>query len=198
IERGNSFKNLSRADYRIWLGNEGYLCGRYVNDKLFVSDIVSPQKKETSLLKSAVEWCMAKQAEITICGEDAELLKRLLPCAYVWEIKPEGLFRINNFRKLLECFKPVLERKASELKMPNFSISLGLRFNDKVDIATVIYKSGKFHFSDKKLKEPYLEIDERDGVKLLLGGPFPEKKEKIGIFSALLPLPIHIPELDMV
>lgn len=197
VDRGRKLKGiLCRAGNRIWIGDDGYLCGRCIGDKLVVSEVVSLSGKEASLIMAVMQWCFVKQAEVAVCSQDSEYLDRLMRPACGCHLVPEGMFRINNCYKFINSFIPILEKRATELKIRDFSLSIGLRFNDKVDVVTVSYKSGIMCISQKKVT-PYIELDEREGVRLFIGGPFPDKK-RLGIFSVLLPLPIHVPELDTV
>lgn len=197
IERGKGLQRiLCRSGNRVWIGDDGYLCGERAGDKLLVNEVVSLSGKETSFIMAVMERCFIKQAEITVCSQDDGYLDRLIKPAHGWYFQPEGEFRINNYIKLLKTFKSMLEERARALKVRRFSLSLGLRFSNKVDIATVRYKSGAMSIS-KRRTNPYIELDEREGVRLFIGGPF-LGKERLGAFGALLPLPIHIPKLDTV
>ncbi len=187
---------LRRAGNRIWIGADGYLCGQTADDKLMINEVVSPSGKESSLIKAVMEWCFVREAEVTMRMEDTERFNRLMKIASYWNLTYEGMFRINNCFELLKLFTPILEKRASKLNLKDFSISLGLRSGEEVDIVAINYINGVFRISKEKI-EPYIEIDERDGVRLLIGGPFPERGN-FGEISALLPLPIHIPNLDQV
>lgn len=197
VERGRRLGDtLRRVGNRIWIGEDGYLCGETKNRKLMVKEVVSPSGKESSMIRAVMEWCFVKEAEVFVRIEDTERLNRLIRVASWWNLTYEGMFRINNCFELLKLFTPILERRASELNLKGFSISLGLRSEEVVDVVAISYINGVFHISKEKT-EPYIEIDERDGVRFLIGGPFPERKN-FGEISALLPLPIHIPTLDWV
>ncbi len=197
VDRGKRLKGiLIRADNRVWLGDDGYLCGKCIGDKLIVNEVVSESGREASFIMAVMEWCFVKQAELSICPQDRDYISRLIGSAYNWEIRHEGMFRINNCYKFLKHFIPFFVRKASELNLGDFSISFGLRFNNKGDIIAVSYKSRRMSISRKRMSD-YSEIDEREGVRYLIGGILPDKKI-FGIFSTLLPIPFHIPELDSI
>lgn len=207
VDREKSLGNvLRRARNRIWIGEDGYLCSEIENvrpavdktegGRLVVSEVVSLSGKESSLIKAVMERCSMKEAEVTAQIGDTECFNRLTKVASHWNSTNEGMFRINNCFELLEAFTPILGRRASELNLKDFSISLGLRFGEKIDCVTVSYAEGVLHVSKEKTN-PYVEIDERDGVRLLIGGPFAGRRD-FGEISALFPLPVHIPKLDQV
>lgn len=187
---------LRRNGNRIWMADDGYLCGWTSGDALRVHEVVSVSGKEVSIIKAVMEWCFVEKAEIYVRSEEGERFKRLMHAAAGWEILQEGMFRINDCSELLECFKPLLEKRANELQSGDFSLSIGLRFGRNVEVTALEFAGGIMHISKKKIK-PYTEIDGGDAARLLIGGPFPGR-EKVGRFAALLPLPIHIPELDKV
>lgn len=197
VERSETLLSvLRKSGNRIWLTDDGYLCGQTAGQALIVNEVVSLSGKQTSLVRSVMEWCFVKQAEIALCREDTERLSRFMQAASYWQIVPEGMFRVNECSEVLNCFKPLLEKRARELKLGDFSLSLGLRFGEKVDVAGLRLTAGILHISKEKM-DPYVELDERDGVKLLIGGPL-SGREKLEKLSALLPVPIHIPNLDAV
>ena len=196
---------LRKPGNRIWLADDGYLCGWLEdNNTLIVKEVISLSGNEASMVKAIMERCLAKQAEIELSREDTERFSRFMQVASGWKILPEGMFRINNCFELLNCFKPLLQERASELRLGDFSLSLGLRFGGRIDVAGLKLTAGLLHISKRKI-EPYAEIDERDAVRLFIGGPFHEKANHIGVnsdrakfakFATLLPLPVHIPALD--
>ena len=197
VLRGKETLNVLRKHgNRIWMANDGYLCGCASGDTLRIHEVVSVSGKEASIIGAVMEWCFVKKAEIYIRSEEGERSKRLMRAAAEWKILQEGMFRINDCFELLKCFKPLLEKRANELQSGDFSLSIGLRFGKNVEVTALEFSGGTMHIAKKKIK-PYTEIDGMDAARFLIGGPFPER-EKIGRFAALLPLPIHIPDLDKV
>jgi hypothetical protein len=52
-------------------------------------------------------------------------------------------------------------------------------------------------FYGGKSSSNYVEVNECDGVRLLLGGPFGSLKET-NVLSPLFPLPLQVPKIDEV
>ena len=197
VERNEKLPDILRiAGNRIWLTDNGYLCGRVAGNTLEVKEVVSLSGDEVPLTKAVMEWCFNKQAKLILRTEDTERFNRFMQVADNWEIVEEGKFRINDYFQLLKCFSPLLEDRAHKLNLEDFTLSLGIRSGEETSVVTLDYVSGRLRVSKQK-GNPYVEIDEKDGVRLLLGGPFCER-EKIGKLSALLPLPVHIPKLDWI
>lgn len=197
VDRGKRLAGvLRRAGNRIWVGADGYVCGTTGAGSLVVKEVVSSPGKEASLIMAVMEWCFISDARITVPGEDTERFNRLLAVASSWQAVNEGMFRINNCFRLFSLFAPILQKRALSLELDDFSVSIGLRSGKEVDVVSLSYADGGLCVSKDRI-EPYVEMDGREAVRLFMGG-FNPQGEILGKFSVLLPLPIHIPELDAV
>jgi len=184
---------LSRRGNRVWLGDGGYLSTRVADGKLYINEIASPSGREADLILAALEWCSLGEAWYGLCGRDAASLERLMPAAASWTIREEAKFRINDCFKCLKACETLLTRRAAETGAPSFAVSVGLRRGDQCDVAGVRCEGGVVRVVRERF-DRHIELDARDGARLLFGGPSPERA-RIGPFGALLPIPIHVPAL---
>jgi len=111
---------------------------------------------------------------------------------------PEGVFRIINLSLLLKAFTRLLSDRAQGVGLRDYEVTLGLRFNDYVDKATLFVRGGVVDVSPNEASGNYVEVDERDGVRLILGGPMGPVPKPLKPLMALLPIPIHVPLLNYV
>lgn len=195
VERKNHLLNLKKQGIRIWIGKEGYVVSSGEIGSPRILEVVSSEGKEPELIRGVMERCFGDSASVEVNAFDTGRLERLLKVASHWTIVPEGQFRIIDITNLLEAFKEVLLSKAKMVK--DFDLSIGLKFNNEVDIATVFVKDGEVSISRGKHSKNYVELDEREAVSIFLGGST-LSFEKVRELSMLLPLPIHIPSLDHV
>jgi hypothetical protein len=197
VERGDRMGDiLCRRGNRVWMGSDGYLCGESQGEALTVHEVASLSGRELSLVMAAMQQRLVKRAEVILCSQDLDCAGRLMRAAEYWSLIAHDKVRINDGFKFLKAFEPVLQARARQLDLGNFSLSLGLRLQEKLDVVGIIYESGVLRVVPGK-QDRYLEFDARDGVRLLLGHPCAERRALRG-FGALLPIPMHIPDLDKV
>ncbi|MBO3831852.1 MAG: GNAT family N-acetyltransferase [Candidatus Brockarchaeota archaeon] len=195
VERKHHILILKKQGIRIWLGNEGYVVSSGEIGSPKILEVVSKEGREPELVRGVMESCYGNSASVEVNAFDAERFERLLKAASCWEIVPEGLFRIIDITGLLKAFEKVLSSRAEMTR--DFELSLGLRLDNDVDAATVFVNNGRVNVEKGKLSKNYVELDEREAVRILLGGTMPNTR-KLGKLSMLLPLPVHVPLLDHV
>jgi len=193
VERKNYNLILKKQGIRIWLANEGYVISSGEVGPPRILEVVSREGREPELVRGVMERCYGDSASVEVSAFDSERLEHLLRAASHWEIVPEGLFRIIDITGLLKAFEKILSSKA----VRDFELSIGLRLGENVDTATVFVNNGRFNVEKDKLTNNYVELDEREAVRIFLGGTPPDSN-KLGELSMLLPLPLHIPSLDHV
>jgi len=194
VERRQASLILRKPGIRAWLSEDGYVLSRGEGAGLHqVLELASPTGKEPELIRAVMERCFCAEASIQISAWDRERLKRLLASAAWWNAEPDWVYRAVDLAGLLEVYRGWLEGRAKLA----FELSLGFKFQNDVQQATIFVRDGKVEIARGRRAEPYVELDALDGVRLLLGGPSPEREE-VGGLSGLLPLPVHIPILDHV
>ncbi len=195
VERKNHILTLKKQGVRIWLANEGYVISSGEIGPPKILEVVSKEGREPELVMGVMERCFGDSASVEVNAFDVERLERLLNAASYWEIVPEGLFRIIDVTSLLKAFEKVLSSRAEMLK--DCELSLGLKLGDNVDTTTIFVNNGRVNVEKGRLSKNYVELDEREAVRIFLGGTPPNIK-KLGELSMLLPLPVHVPSLDHV
>lgn len=196
VERKRLLGVLRKPHVRIWLGEDGYVISSGSGyDPPDILEVASEGGGERELVRAVMERCFQNSATIRISAFDKERLNRLLTIASNWGLEPEGQFRIISLTGLLNPFSRILSERAGNLR--DFHQSVGLRFSDTVDTATLSLTNRTFHVTNRSEPGSYLELNECEGVRLFLGGP-QQPDEHARDLTALLPLPVHIPELDHV
>lgn len=195
VERKHHILTLKKQGIRIWLADEGYIIssGEIGSPKML--EVVSKEGREPELVRGVMERCFGDSASVEVNAFDTERLEHLLKVASYWKIVPEGLFRIIDITGLLKAFEKVLSSRAEMLR--DFELSLGLKLGDDIDTTTIFVNNGKVNVEKGRLSKNYVELDEREAVRIFLGGTPPNTK-KLGELSMLLPLPVHVPSLDHV
>lgn len=195
VERKHHALILKKRNIRIWVGDEGYVISSGETGSPNILEVASPSGREPELIRGVMEKCFGNSASVEVNAFDTERLERLIKASSYWEIVSEGLFRIIDITGLLQAFKNVLSSRAENVR--DFELSIGLRFNGDVDIATIFVNSGEVNVEKGRSSKNYVELDEREAVRIFLGGMFPSAR-KLRELGMLLPLPIHIPSLDHV
>ena len=196
VERRQASPILRKPGIRAWLSEDGYLLSKGEGfGSVQVLELASPTGREPELVRAVVEQCFGAEAVLQVSAWDRERLKRLLPPAAWWNAEPDWVYRIVDLAGLLEAYRGWLEGRAKWVA--SLELSLGFKFQDEVQQATIFVRDGKVEIARGRRAEPYVELDALEGVRLLLGGPSPEREEVAGL-SGLLPLPVHIPILDHV
>jgi predicted N-acetyltransferase YhbS len=195
VERKNHAFILKKEGIRIWIGKEGYAISSGEIGSPRILEAASPEGKEAELVGGVMERCFGDSASIEVNAFDTERLERLLKAASYWEIVPEGLFRIIDITGLLEAFKEFMSSRAEMVR--DFELSIGLRLGDDVDTATIYVNNGKVDIEKGVFSRNYVELDEREAVRIFLGGAAVNIGD-LRELGMLLPLPVHIPSLDHV
>lgn len=196
-ERGKKLRGIiSRSGNRVWLSEDGYLCGADMNG-LRTDEVYSSSGNEAGFILSAMEWAGHSRASLALSPEDKLLIQDLLPAAAGWESAPEGVFRVNSWMGLLGVFSPLLEEKAVLSGARDFIVSIeidGGASREKIGIA---FHEGEMRIIRGAAPGAAVRVSGKDAARLFLGGPCSCRKE-LEPLKALLPLPVHIPLLDHV
>jgi len=196
VKRRHLLAVLKKSFLRKWLGEDGYVISSgdgYRPPRIL--EIASPTGRERELIMGVMDKCFQDSATIDVNAFDVERLERLLGVASYWTLGAEGQFHIMDLAGLLEPFRELFSKRAEALH--DFDLAIGLKFRDKVDSATISVKNGVFDVKRGRSTSNYVELDECEGARFILGGPS-SNLGNAGLFSPLLPLPLHIPEIDHV
>lgn len=191
-----TLENPAHPFLRKWIGEDGYVLSSgdgYQPPRIL--EVASPIGRERELIMGVMDKCFQDSAAIDVNAFDSERLGRLFEVAADWTLGPEGQFRIIDLVGLLKSFNKLLSKRAKTLR--DFDLTVGLRFRDKVDAAAISVRDGAFTVTRGRGTDNYVEFSECDGVRLFLGGPL-APPGSASCLSPLLPLPLHIPELDHV
>lgn len=196
VKRKRQHLSLKKQGVRTWLSDEGYvLSSGWGGETIEILEVASGEGNEPGLIRGVMERCYKNSARVHVNGFDGDRLTRLLEVASGWSVAPEGQFRIIDLTKLLEPFQGLLSERAESLR--DFELSIGLKFRDDVDAATISVRDRKVGIARGRKTDNYIEFDECDGVRLFLGGPS-QGWRIAGQLMSLLPLPLQIPPIDHV
>lgn len=187
---------LQRPDLRGFLGEDGYVIVR--GDRggnPTIIELASPTGKEPELVLGVMDWLYGSSATLILEAEPSERLSRLQRVANIWSVHPQGLFRIIDWPLFMERVAPLLEQRAQGLAP--FQLSIGARWHDACQVVSIAWDGQHLHVKPGKEADPYVELDLRRLTRLMLGAPG-ESSMELGPFARLLPVPIHIPNLDHV
>ena len=195
VERRRADLVLRKQGIRCWLSDDGYVItgGEIGNQTVF--EVASPTGREAELIYGVLEKTFGGAATVMLSAHDTERLSRLMRVAASWSCGPDWQYRINDLHGLLKAFEPLLSERAKN--SPDFEVSVGLKWESEVDIATISVKDGRLEIVKGRESGNYFEFDIVEGARLLLGGPGVDAS-KLGPLACLLPLPVHIPALDHV
>lgn len=195
VNRKHHILNLKKQGIRIWVGSEGYVISSGEIGSPRILEVVSLEGKEPELIKGVMEHCFGDSASVEVNAFEIERLERLLKVASYWTTIPEGQFRIIDVTSLFKAFRGPLSIRAKMVK--DFELSIGLRFGNEVDTTTIFVSGGEVSVEKGKHSKNYVELDEREAVRIFLGGSTIDDR-KVKELSTLLPLPVHVPSLDHV
>ncbi len=190
--RGLSGK-ITRGGNRVWLAGDGYVCGRVCEGVLEAGEVFSRSGREAGLIFSAMNMCYAGRAQVCLCPDDTGLKAALIEAASGWIEVAGGLFRINDFCRLLSIFTPLLEKRARSRKISGFDVSLEI---DGGENLSVRYSGAAVEISRCKMDAP-ARLGRGRAARLFLGGAFGFER-RVEPLRALLPLPVYVPPLDSV
>lgn len=196
VERSRSFESLSKSFLNRWISDDGYIIsGKWRCEPLQILEVVSATGREKELIMGVIDRYAIDCAVVDVNAFDHDRFERLFQAASEWALKSEGQFRIINLAGFLKPFTGLLADKAKSLT--DFDMTIGLRHENTVDSATLEVRNGNLEIMEGKKSRNYLELAEREGVRLLLGPCFAPPKSFQSI-SSLFPIPLHIPVLDEV
>lgn len=195
--------SLGEPPLRVWISGDGYLISqgssvRGVLSRPNIVEVASLSNHEAELVGGFMKAASINEAVVHVNAYDEARLGRLLKIASYYVVLPEGVFRINNAYALLKSFEQLLSNRAQEHGLKDYEVTLGLRFNSELDKATIFVRSGSVEVTLSEESRNYVELDERDGVRLILGGPMGYVAKGLKPLITLLPIPIHIPLLNYV
>lgn len=195
VERNYLAQLLTRPGVRVFMGEEGYLISRKeFSGDLVVQEVVSPTGREAELVLGAMDWAFAESASVELEAIATPAQKRLYQAANYWTAAPQGMFRIINWPDLCEALSPYFAQAAKGL--PAFELAIGCLWQEELQVATISWDGSSFTSARGKKAEQYIELEEPQLVGALLGGPF--ATSGLGLFGRLLPVPVHISNLDHV
>jgi len=195
---------LGNPPMRVWVSEHGYLISQGEGDvkdplgRPNVVEVASLKGLEAELVSGFMRASGVRRVIIHVNAHDEGRLSRLLRIASYYMELPEGVFRIINLSLLLKAFTRLLSDRAQGVGLRDYEVTLGLRFNDYVDKATLFVRGGVVDISPNEASGNYVEVDERDGVRLILGGPMGPVPKPLKPLMTLLPIPIHVPLLNYV
>jgi predicted N-acetyltransferase YhbS len=196
IKRRQFLPTIRKSFLRKWLSEDGYVISSgngYQTPNIL--EVVSPRGRERELIMGVMGKCFQDSATIDINAFDGERLGRLFEVTSHWTQVPEGQFRVIDLAGLLEPFSDFLSKRSKALR--DSDLAIGLRFRERIDVATIAIQNGTVDSRRGRSTGNYVELDERDGVRFLLGGPSSNLGNEVTI-SPLLPIPIHISQIDHV
>lgn len=196
VKRRQFLATIRKSFLRKWLSEDGYVISSgngYQPPNIL--EVASPAARERELIRGVMDKCFQDSATIDVNAFDGERLGRLFEVTSHWILVPEGQFRVIDLARLLEPFSELFSKRAKALH--DLDLAIGLRFRDKVDAITISVKNGTVDIKRGRSTGNYVELDERDGVRFLLGVPS-SNLGNAALLSPLLPIPLHIPEIDHV
>ncbi len=195
VERNFFDLLLTRFGVRVFMGDDGYLISRKeLSGDLVVQEVVSPSGKEAELVLGAMNWTFGERSSLELQAISTPAQRRLYAAANHWTAAPQGMFRIIDWPRLCQALAPYFAQAA--LGLPAFKIVIGCLWQEKVQVATISWDGCHFTSFEGKGAGQYVEIEEPQLVGALLGGPF--DTSNLGLFGKLLPVPVHIPNVDQV
>lgn len=199
VERPRLADMLRAADLRLFLGPDGYLLstGARAGD-LTVIEVSSPTGKEANLIAAAMRRADANKATVIMEPVANERTSRLMAAAAHWHLESRAMFRILHWPALLEAIAPLLAQRAAGL--PPFAVSITCYYSTNETpeaTATVHWDGEQLSVSEGGGAGTQVRLEARELVRLLLGTPGAEYGGW-GLFQRLLPVPLHIPQLDFV
>ncbi len=196
--RPNLALQLRRQGLRIWVAEDGYaIVSGEDRRNLSVVELVSTSGREAGMIYAMLDCTFGDNASWTLSVWEQERLVRLLPCVSRWSAVSDWQYRIISLSGLLTSCRTFMQQRASGLR--DFEVSIGIREHDRVDIATIAVRDGSVEITPDRTSQEYLELDPVAAARLFFGGiPGISYDEIPPGLAGLLPVPIHVPELDHV
>lgn len=198
VRRPNLELQLRKQGLRVWVAEDGYAVARGEGwADISILELVSASGREAGMVRAILAWMLGSRATWRISAWEHESLARVMPCVSTWSATSDWVYRIINLYGLLSAFKPVLEQRAVSLR--DFDVTIGISEHDRADIATIALRNKTIDLTPNCTSQPYVELDPVSAARLVLGGPsIASYKEIPQCLATLLPVPIHVPQLDYV
>ena len=194
VERPRLDLVLRREGLRVFLGPDGYLISHGDYGDLRVSEIASPADRAPELILGAMSWASTGSANVDMGPGDIDRLRRVVDAMSGWGSGSVGMLRIVHWSGLARDLQPLLQERAEGL--PSFRKSVGCRWRDDVEWATVDWDGNALTVDESRDAEP-VEVELPRLTALVFGGPL-AGAEKLGPLARLLPVPMHVHSLDHV
>ncbi|MGI6082338.1 MAG: GNAT family N-acetyltransferase [Limnochordia bacterium] len=187
---------LSRPTVRVFMGDEGYLISlKDRSGDLEVTEVFSNTGAEAELIHGALDWSFGNGANVELSAAQTEPCVRLGQVCNYWRVTPQGMFRIINWPRLAQELAPFLSTRVAGLRP--FDISIGCRWEESTEWATVEWDGAELSVRPGRYAREHVELCNPRLSGQLFGGPFGDTRQ-LGMFGHLLPVPIHIPNIDHV
>ncbi len=196
VERPRMLDSLSKIFLRNWIGDDGYVISRGSGFECpAILEVASETGREKELIMGVMDRCFEDSATVKINVFDRNRFERLFQVASEWTLEPEGQFRIIDVAGLLKSFAKLIETRAQSLR--EFQIAVGFKRAGTVGAATLQLKNSNLRILEGKHADNYVELDEPEGVRLILGPCF-GVPAGLEVVSPLFPLPLHVSRIDEV
>lgn len=195
VERPHLDLLLQKEGVRVFLGTDGYVVVRGEGRELRIQEVASVAGSEAELILGVMNKTFANSATLDVVPEECTRSASLLDAAARWSVAPQGMFRILDWPKLAQALQPLLQENACHLAP--FEVAVGCHDGDDTSVATLLWNGERFEIAPGRHSESYIEYEQRILVARLLGGPF-SPPDTLGVVERLLPVPLHIPQLDHV
>ncbi len=102
----------------------------------------------------------------------------------------EAMAKILDLKKLLEAYRPLLEKRCEEIE-----VEVTLKIKESGEAVHLELSKGSVAIESKE-KKPIVVLSERDAVKLLFNGVYEVPVKVPAALASILPLPMHFTSLD--
>ena len=198
VNRPHPELQVRKQGLRVWVADDGYaIASGEARSHLSIMELVSDSGNEAGMIRAMLDRVFSSDASWKLSSCDQERLERLMPCVSSWSAGSDWMYRIISLAGLLTACKPILQKRASGLR--DFDLGIGIREHDKVDTAFITVRNSTIEITPERTSHTYIEFDPVTAARLVFGGPPGTGcKEIPSCLMSLLPLPIHVPQLDHV
>ena len=114
----------------------------------------------------------------------------LLKVSTGMKIGYEAMAKILDLKKLLEAYRPLLEKRCEEIE-----VEATIKVKETNEVVHLELSKGSVSIEGRE-KEPTIVLSERDVVKLLFNGVYEVPAKVPTALASVLPLPMHFTSLD--